>query len=92
MRENDQPRWHTGPQLTPTPRRDHNTRTPQLPTRRDRVTAIMTADPHRAWTGRELAERLQIKPRNLLTQLGQWTHGGFFTRTGHGTYTLDTPP
>ena len=83
---------HT-PRLTPTPRRHHNTATtPQLPTRRDRVTAIMTTDPHRAWTGRELAEQLQIKPRNLLTQLGQWTRNGFLTRTGHGTYTLDTPP
>jgi hypothetical protein len=83
---------HTPP-LSPPPRRAHNPpQTPRLPTRRDRVTAIMTTDPHRAWTGRELAEQLQIKPRNLLTQLGQWTHDGFLTRTGHGTYTLDTPP
>ncbi|TCM47651.1 hypothetical protein [Kribbella sp. VKM Ac-2568] len=83
---------HTPP-LSPAPRRAHNpSQTPRIPTRRDRVTAIMTTDPHRAWTGRELAERLQIKPRNLLTQLGQWTRDGFLTRTGHGTYTLDTPP
>ena len=83
---------HTPP-LSPAPRRAHNpSQTPRIPTRRDRVTAIMTTDPHRAWTGRELAERLQIKPRNLLTQLGQWTRNGFLTRTGHGTYTLNTPP
>jgi hypothetical protein len=80
---------HTPP-LTPTPRPGNAT--PRPPTRRDRVTAIMTTDPHRAWTGHELAEQLQIKRRNLLTQLGQWTRDGFLTRTGHGTYTLDTPP
>jgi hypothetical protein len=83
---------HTPP-LTPPPRRDHNTpSTTRIPTRRERVTAIMNTDPHRAWTGRELAEQLQVKPRNLLTQLGQWTRNGFLTRTTTGTYTLDTPP
>jgi hypothetical protein len=48
--------------------------------------------PRRAWSGRELAEQLQVKPRNLLTQLGEWTRLGFLTRTGAGTYALDTPP
>jgi hypothetical protein len=83
---------HTPP-LTPAPRHTHNTpHTARHPTRRERVTAIMNTDPHRAWTGRELADQLQIKPRNLLTQLGQWTRNGFLTRTTTATYTLDTPP
>jgi hypothetical protein len=65
---------------------------PQPPTRRQRVTEIMHTDPHRAWTGKELAERLQIKPRNLLTQLAEWSRLGFLTRAGTGTYTLCEPP
>jgi hypothetical protein len=28
----------------------------------------------------------------MLTQLGEWTRLGFFTRTGFGTYRLNTPP
>ena len=64
---------------------------PQRPTRRDLITAIMNADPHRAWRGTELAARLQVKTRNLLTQLGEWTSLGFFTRTDYGTYALNTP-
>jgi hypothetical protein len=28
----------------------------------------------------------------MLTQLGEWTRLGFFTRTGSGTYRLNTPP
>jgi hypothetical protein len=79
--------------LAPRPRRDPNTsHTTQPPTRRNRVMAIMNADPRRAWSGRELAEQLQVKPRNLLTQLGEWTRLGFLTRTGAGTYALATPP
>jgi hypothetical protein len=79
--------------LAPRPHRDPNTtRTPQPPTRRNRVMAIMNADPRRAWSGRELAEQLQVKPRNLLTQLGEWTRLGFLTRTGARTYALATPP
>jgi hypothetical protein len=79
--------------LAPWPHRDPNTfRTPQPPTRRHRIMAIMNADPRRAWSGRELAEQLQVKPRNLLTQLGEWTHLGFLTRTDAGTYALATPP
>jgi Insertion element 4 transposase N-terminal/Transposase DDE domain len=58
----------------------------QPPTRRQRVTAIMHSHPHRAWSGAELAEQLNIKPRNLLTQLAEWTRLGFLTRTNAGTY------
>ena len=65
---------------------------PQPPTRRQRVTALMTTEPHRDWSGRELAERLQITPRNLHTQLGEWAKAGFITRTGFATYALSTPP
>jgi hypothetical protein len=79
--------------LAPRPHRDPNiSRTPQPTTRRHRITAIMNADPHRAWTGTELAQQLQAKPHNLLTQLAEWARLGFLTRTGAGTYTLDTPP
>jgi hypothetical protein len=79
--------------LVSRPRRDpHTSHTPPPPTRRHRVMAIMSADPRRAWSGKELAEQLQVKPRNLLTQLGEWTRLGFLTRTGAGTYALDTPP
>jgi Insertion element 4 transposase N-terminal/Transposase DDE domain len=82
---------HTPP-INPPPRPRHTPPTPRPATRRERVTAIMNTDPQRAWTGRELAEQLQVKPRNLLTQLGEWTRYGFLTRTGTGTYSLDTPP
>ena len=52
----------------------------------------MTSQPPRPWSGSELAAQLQVKTRNLLTQLGEWTRLGFFTRTGPGTYALNTPP
>ena len=64
---------------------------PQPPTRRQPVTALMTTDPRRDWSGRELAERLQINPRNLHTQLGEWAKLGFITRTGFAIYALNTP-
>jgi hypothetical protein len=67
-------------------------RVPQPPTRRQRVTEIMNTDPRRAWSGRELAERLKITPRNLLTQLAEWTRLGFLTRAGDGLYALPDPP
>ena len=74
-------------------RRDRSTPRPaRPPTRRHRVTAIMSTDPHRAWSGRELALQLQVKPRNLLTQLGEWARLGFLTRTDFGAYALNTPP
>jgi len=53
---------------------------------------MMNADPGRAWSGRELAERLQITPRNLLTQLSEWARLGFLTHAGTGIYTLATQP
>ena len=56
------------------------------------ITAIITSQPPRDWSGHELALLLQVKPRNLLTQLGEWARLGFFTRTGFGTYRLNTPP
>lgn len=64
--------------------------TPRPLTRRDRVTTIMATDPTRSWSGRQLAELLQVPVRSLLTQLGQWTGAGWMIRTGTGTYTL--PP
>ena len=85
---------HTPPLDTrPRPRRDRSTpRPPPTPTRRHRVTALMNTNPARAWTGKELAEQLGIKPHNLLTQLAEWTRLGFLTRTNAGAYALNTPP
>jgi hypothetical protein len=65
---------------------------PKAPTRRDMITAIITSLPPRDWSGHELAMLLKVKPRNMLTQLGEWSRLGFFTRTGFGTYRLNTPP
>lgn len=65
-------------------------RPPQPPTRRQRVMAIMNGDPGRAWSGKELAEQLQITPRNLLTQLAEWARLGFLIHAGTGMYTLAT--
>jgi hypothetical protein len=62
---------------------------PPAPTRRERVMEIMKTDPGRAWSGRELAERLQITPRNMLTQLAEWARLGFLARAGTGAYALD---
>jgi hypothetical protein len=83
------PRLGAGRRRRYTPARP---RPPQPPTRRELITAIITSQPPRAWSGHELALRLQVKPRNLLTQLGEWARLGFFTRTGFGTYALNTPP
>jgi len=52
---------------------------------------IMNTDPGRHWSGSELAVHLQVKPRNMLTQLAEWARLGFLTRTGLGTYALNTP-
>jgi Insertion element 4 transposase N-terminal/Transposase DDE domain len=78
---------HTPPLTAPPP-----TRPAPPPTTRTRVTALMTTDPHRGWTGHELATALGRPPRNLLTQLAEWTRHGFFTRVATGTYALNTPP
>ena len=64
---------------------------PPRPTRRQKITAIITSQPPREWSGHDLAVLLGVKPRNMLTQLGEWTRLGFFTRTGFGTYRLSTP-
>src|ERR1039457_2295627 len=77
------------------PRPQHTPPPPRLPrpaTRRERITAIITSQPPRDWSGHELAVLLHVKPRNMLTQLGEWARLGFFTRTGFGTYKLNTPP
>src|ERR1039457_2445017 len=67
-------------------------RLPRPAPRRERITAIITSQPPRDWSGHELAVLLHVKPRNMLTQLGEWARLGFFTRTGFGTYKLNTPP
>lgn len=64
---------------------------PKPPTRRQLTTALITSQPPRDWTGHELALLLKVKPRNMLTQLGEWSRLGWFTRTGSGTYRLNTP-
>ena len=53
---------------------------------------VLRSYPRRAWSGAELAEKLQIPKHNMLTQLAEWTRLGFLTRTDAGTYTLDPPP
>ena len=87
---------HTPALSTATPRRAHRkapaSLTPRPPTRRQRVTALMATEPRRDWPGRELAERLQVKPRIMHTQLREWALLGFITRSGYGIYRLNTPP
>jgi hypothetical protein len=87
-------RPHPAPGQRSPSRARYSTRAPrqgQPPTRRQRITAIMTSQRPRGWSGTELAQLLGVKPRNMLTQLGEWTKLGFLTRTGRGTYTLNTP-
>jgi len=85
----------TTPALDPRPRRIHytpkNPRPPRPPTRRQKITTIITSQPPRDWTPRELARLLGVHPRPLATQLREWSLLGFFTRTGLGTYRLNTP-
>ena len=64
---------------------------PRPPTRRERITAIITSQPPRDWTPRELAQMLNAHPRFIATQLREWALLVFFTRTGLGTYRLNTP-
>jgi hypothetical protein len=66
-------------------------RPPQPPTRRQRITAIITSQPPRDWTPLELARMLNAHPRAIATQLREWSLLGWFTRTGKGTYRLNTP-
>ena len=58
---------------------------PQPPTRRQRITSIITSHPPRDWGGKELAALLSVPPRNMHTQSGEWAKLGFFTRTGFAT-------
>jgi hypothetical protein len=51
----------------------------------------MNADPSRSWTGKQLAQQLQVHPHNMLTQLAEWTRLGFLTRTSAGSYMLAAP-
>jgi Insertion element 4 transposase N-terminal/Transposase DDE domain len=64
---------------------------PRPPTHRQLITAIITSQPPRDWTPRELARMLSLHPRPLATQLREWSLLGFFTRTGLGAYQLNTP-
>ena len=82
---------HRPPPITG-PRRKRKPPVATGPTRRQRVTAIMRGEPHRCWSGRQLAEQLGIKPHNMLTQLAEWSRLGFLTRTDAGTYALPQPP
>jgi hypothetical protein len=85
----------TPPPRTPTSTRRPHRRTsvfgPRRPARRELITAIITSQPPRGWTPRELARMPSIHPRHLATQLREWSLPGFFTRTGLGTYRLNTP-
>jgi len=65
---------------------------PPRATRRGMITAIITSQPPRDWSGHDLAVLLGVKTRNMLTQLGEWARLGFFTRTGSGTCRLNKPP
>jgi len=48
-------------------------RPPQPPTRRQRITAIITSQPPRDWTPLELAQMLDAHPRHIATQLREWS-------------------
>jgi hypothetical protein len=52
----------------------------------------MTSQPPRPWGSLDLAHMLNVKPRHMATQLREWSLLGWFTRTGLGTYQLNTPP
>jgi hypothetical protein len=52
----------------------------------------MNTDPHRGWTGHELATAFGRPPHKLLTQLAEWTHHGYLTRVATGAYALNTSP
>jgi hypothetical protein len=84
---------HTPPLSRGRPRRYTPTRPrpPRPPTRRQKITAIITSQPPRDWTPRELARMLNVHPRHLATQLREWSLPGIFTHTGLGTYRLNTP-
>lgn len=64
---------------------------PRPPTRRERITTLMTTQPARSWTATELAPLLQATPHSMRTQLAEWVRLGLLTRPGPGRYTLNTP-
>src|SRR6266700_679972 len=62
------------------------------PTRREKIRQIMSGEPRSDWSGRELADRLEVHPRNMLSQLAEWTRLGLLAKTGPGRYALPGPP
>ena len=81
---------HTPP-LDLTPRSRLPQPAPAFPGRRPAASSsprCWAATPARAWTGAELAERLQVPRHNMLTQLSEWARLGFIGRTGPGSYAL----
>ena len=64
---------------------------PRLPTRRERITALMACYPGRSWTAPELAPIIAATPQSMRTQLAEWVRLGVLTRESRGRYILDTP-
>ena len=58
------------------------------PTTRQQVTAIMTSQPGRSHSARDLAAQTGITPRQMGIRLAQLAGSGFLTRTSPGHYTL----
>ncbi len=84
---------HTPPPATHRPRpRPRNRQKPRPGSHRHHVTALMTTNPGRTWTGHELAARLHLPPATMLSHLAHWAQAGFLTRTAPGTYALPNPP
>jgi transposase len=71
---------------------------PPLPTltspdRRGKVCELLTAQPWRAWKGRELATILDIDNLNsFCVQLSQWSHQGHIRKIGRALYAPALPP
>ncbi len=81
-RQRTQPRFAHQPAPAP--------RAPAPPTRRERVVAILAADPDQSQRGSELADALAVPRHNMLAQLSEWARLGFLQRTGPGLYALRT--
>jgi hypothetical protein len=64
---------------------------PRPPTRRERITTLMTSHPGRSWTAPELAPIIAATLQSTRTQLAEWVRLGLLTRQARGRYTLDTP-
>jgi Insertion element 4 transposase N-terminal/Transposase DDE domain len=65
---------------------------PRPGTRCQHLTALITASPNHTWTSRELATLTSARPNIISSQLAHWAKTGYLTRTGTGTYKLNTPP